>query len=66
MMRKVIEFYRILDEKQETAPIDGVLPAVLKRERRWAFCPENDIALFRQNRDIPSYVTSDGTARRQG
>jgi GR25 family glycosyltransferase involved in LPS biosynthesis len=66
MMRKVVEFYRILDEKRETAPIDGVLPAVLKREGRWAFCPENDIALFRQNRDIPSYVTSDGTARREG
>jgi GR25 family glycosyltransferase involved in LPS biosynthesis len=66
MMRKVIEFYRILDEKRETAPIDGVLPALLKRERSWAFCPENDIALFRQNRDIPSYVASDGTARREG
>jgi hypothetical protein len=56
MMQKVVDFYEKLDSKARTAPIDGVLPIILRGERRWAFCPENDTGLFKQNREIPSYV----------
>ena len=56
MMQKVLDFYEALAAKGQTAPIDGVLPILLRQERLWAFCPENDTALFKQNRELPSYV----------
>lgn len=65
-MRETIAFYLDLLKKGMTAPIDGVLPILLRRDKLWAMCPEEDTAFFRQNRDIPSYIVSDGTERRQG
>ena len=62
MMQKVLDFYKGLVDK--TAPIDGVIPLLLRKEGRWAFCPEEDTQFFQQNRVIPSYVASDGTALR--
>jgi len=56
MMQKVLDFYGFLDSAKKTAPIDGVLPLLLRMERRWVFCPENDTGLFKQNRELPSYV----------
>ena len=66
LMRTTIAFYVDLLKKGMTAPIDGVIPILLRRGRLWAMCPEDDTAFFRQNRDIPSYIVSDGTERRQG
>jgi GR25 family glycosyltransferase involved in LPS biosynthesis len=66
LMRATIAFYVDLLKKGMTAPIDGVLPILLRRDKLWTMCPENDTAFFRQNRDIPSYIVSDGTERRQG
>ena len=65
MMQKVVDFYEGLASKGQTAPIDGVLPILLRKERRWAFCPENDTGLFKQNREIPSYVVADKPAIRK-
>ena len=64
MMQKVVDFYATLAERSRTAPIDGVLPVLLRRDRQWAFCPEKDTQFFQQNREIPSYIVSDGDARR--
>jgi len=64
MMQKVLDFYEVLAKAGKTAPIDGVLPLLLSTEQRWAFCPEEDTHFFQQNRSIPSYVASDGTALR--
>jgi len=64
MMQKVLQIYDALSKKKKTAPIDGVIPILLREEMRWAFCPEKDTGLFQQNREIPSYVVSDGEARR--
>ena len=58
MMQKVVDFYDALAVKGQTAPIDGVLPILLREGQRWAFCPENDTAFFKQNREIPSYVVA--------
>ena len=66
MMEKVLEIYKNLASQKKTAPIDGVLPILLMKEHRWAFCPEDDVHLFQQNRSIPSYVMSDGTEMRKG
>jgi GR25 family glycosyltransferase involved in LPS biosynthesis len=66
MMQKVVDFYDALAAKSQTAPIDGVIPIVLQQERYWAFCPEEDTALFKQNRDIPSYVVGAEPAIRTG
>lgn len=49
----------------KTAPIDGLLPLLLQSERMHAFCPEDDTAFFRQNREIPSYIISDGSEQRE-
>jgi len=51
--------------QNKTAPIDGLIPLVLQAERKHAFCPEHDTGLFRQNREIPSYIISDGTEQRK-
>lgn len=64
MMEKVVAFYKGLAAEKKTAPIDGVLPILLRQERRWAFCPEQDTHFFEQNRAIPSYTVSDGTETR--
>jgi len=64
MMQKVLNIYDALAKKKQTAPIDGVIPIILRGGRCWAFCPENETGLFRQNREVPSYVVSDGEARR--
>ena len=58
MMQKVLDFYGFLDSAKKTAPIDGVIPLLLRMERRWVFCPEDDITLFKQNRELPSYVVA--------
>jgi hypothetical protein len=65
MMQKVLDFYAALASAGQTAPIDGVLPILLRQERRWAFCPEEDTEFFKQNRDLASYVASDGTELRK-
>jgi len=49
----------------QTVPIDGIMPLLLQRSRDYAFCPENDTEIFRQNRDIPSYIVSNGDALRK-
>lgn len=51
--------------QNRTAPIDGLIPFLLQAERLHAFCPADDRAFFQQNRDIPSYIVSDGTAQRE-
>ena len=49
----------------QTVPIDGIMPLLLQTSRDYAFCPENDTEIFRQNRDIPSYIVSNGDALRK-
>ena len=65
MMQKVVDFYGCLAAAGQTAPIDGVLPIILRLERRWAICPEDDVELFKQDRSLPSYIVSDGEALRK-
>lgn len=65
MMQKVLDFYAVLESAGQTAPIDGVIPILLRREHRWAFCPEDDTQLFKQDRGLPSYIASDGSALRR-
>jgi len=66
MMQKMVDFYDSLIAKGQAAPVDGILPILLQRENRWAFCPDKDTRLFRQDRSIPSYVVSNGAALRTG
>ena len=65
MMEKVLDMYDEFTTAGETAPIDGVIPVLLRLQNTWAFCPENDTQLFQQNRNIPSYVVSNGDALRK-
>lgn len=65
MMQKVLDMYDIFSAVGQTAPIDGVLPLLLRLQDQWVFCPENDTALFKQNRSIPSYVVSNGDTLRK-
>jgi GR25 family glycosyltransferase involved in LPS biosynthesis len=51
--------------RNKTAPIDGLLPILLQSEGKHAFCPENDTEFFKQNREIPSYIVSDGAESRK-
>jgi len=60
MMQKILSFYDCLEASQKTAPIDGVIPIILRLEHRWAVCPEDDVQLFKQDRSLPSYIVSDG------
>jgi GR25 family glycosyltransferase involved in LPS biosynthesis len=60
MMSLMIHAYSQFLAQKKTAPIDGLLPRLLQEERRHVFCPEDDTSFFRQNREIPSYVISDG------
>jgi len=66
MMEKLVGTYDHFLAKGLTGPADGILPLLLQVERRHAFCPEEDTALFAQNRVIPSYVVSEGTELRKG
>ena len=65
MMQKVLDIYDVFSAAGQTAPIDGVLPLLLRLQYQWVFCPENDTALFKQNRSIPSYVVSNGDSLRK-
>ena len=65
MMIKLLHSNLQILARNKTAPIDGLLPLLLQSERRHAFCPEEDTAIFRQNRAIPSYIASDGTRERK-
>lgn len=64
MMRRMLDCHLEFLARKKTAPIDGLLPYVLQSERAHAFCAEDDIAFFRQNRAIPSYIVSDGSQQR--
>ena len=66
MMEKLVGTYEYLLAKGLTAPVDGILPLLLQTERRHAFCPEEDTALFAQNRAIPSYIVSNEGGVRKG
>ena len=66
IMEKLVGTYEYFLARGLTAPVDGILPLLLQAERRHAFCPQEDTALFAQNRVIPSYVTSEGTELRKG
>jgi len=66
MMEKLVGTYYYFLGKQQTVPIDGILPLLLQVERRHAFCPGEDTELFAQNRAIPSYIASEGTELRKG
>ena len=65
MMSLMIDRYAQFLAQKKTAPIDGLLPRVLQEGRRHVFCPEDDVAFFRQNREIPSYIVSDGSQTRK-
>lgn len=65
MMIKLLHRHLQFLLQGKTAPIDGLLPLLLQSERKHAFCPEEDTAFFRQNREIPSYVASDGSEQRE-
>jgi len=65
MMTMVIHSHLQLLAQNKTAPIDGLLPLLLQNERKHAFCPEEDTRFFKQNRDIPSYIVSDGVESRK-
>ena len=65
MMEKVISAYEFLSGRGVMLPIDGLLGHILRSERRWALCPENEVGLFVQNRDIPSYILTDGEGLRR-
>lgn len=51
--------------QNRSAPIDGLIPHLLQAERLHAFCPADDRVFFRQNREIPSYIASNGTEQRK-
>ena len=65
MMRRMLDSYVEFLARKKTVPIDGLMPFLLQSERRHAFCPEDDMAFFRQNRAIPSYIASDGSQKRK-
>jgi hypothetical protein len=65
MMIKLLHSHLQYLLRGKTAPIDGLLPLLLQSEHAHAFCPEDDTAFFRQNREIPSYVVSDGSQQRE-
>jgi len=64
MMIKLLDSHLQFLARNRTAPIDGLLPVILQSEWRHAFCPE-DTAFFQQNREIPSYIASDGSQQRR-
>lgn len=66
MMEKLVIGYEFLKEKGVVTPADCLLPIMLRGQKRWAMCPDDDKGLFMQNRDIPSYIVSDGTEARKG
>lgn len=60
MMEKVVGSYEYLRQRDVVIPFDGLLGLLLRSERRWALCPEDEKGLFVQNRDIPSYILNNG------
>ena len=65
LMEKLVGSYEYLLKKDVIVPADGLLSLLLKAQNRWALCPDDDRALFVQNRDIPSYILGDGKTLRQ-
>ena len=65
MMEKIVQVYEEILQMGQTVPIDGIMPLLLQTSRDYAFCPENDTEIFRQNRDIPSYIVSNGDSLRK-
>jgi len=65
MMEKLVGSYEYITKKGFLVPVDGLLGFLLKAQTRWALCPENDSALFIQNRAIPSYILGDGETLRE-
>ena len=65
MMLQMIHNYLQFLARGKTGPVDGIIPLLLQCGRRHVFCPQNDTALFAQNRAIPSYIVSDGTEMRK-
>jgi len=65
MMLSLLHSHLQFLTQHKTAPIDGLIPLQLQAERNHAFCPENDLYIFRQNRMIPSYIVSDGIQQRE-
>jgi hypothetical protein len=64
-MEKLVGSYEYLLKKDVIVPVDGLLSLLLKAQNRWALAPDDDRALFVQNRDIPSYILGDGKTLRQ-
>lgn len=64
-MEKLIGSYEYLLKKDVIVPVDGLISLLLKAQNRWALCPDDDRALFVQNRDIPSYILGDGKTLRK-
>jgi GR25 family glycosyltransferase involved in LPS biosynthesis len=64
-MEKLVGSYEYLLKKDVIVPVDGLISLLLKAQNRWALCPDDDRALFVQNRDIPSYILGDGKTLRE-
>jgi GR25 family glycosyltransferase involved in LPS biosynthesis len=59
MMKKLVDAYDTLIERDQTAPTDGLLPRLLQADKTWAFCPHGDTSLFKQDRSVVSYVVDE-------
>lgn len=56
MMEKLVGSYEYLLKNGVVVPADGLLGLLLRTQKRWVLCPEDERGLFVQNRDIPSYI----------
>lgn len=61
MMEKFIQTYEFLKLKGLVFPVDGIWGLLLRAEKKWALCPDDEKGLFIQDRTIPSYVLHDGS-----
>jgi len=59
MMEKFIKTYEFLKMKGLVFPVDGLLGLLLRLEKKWVLCPDDEKGFFIQDRTISSYVLSD-------
>ena len=65
MMEKFIGSYEYLLRNRIVVPADGLLGLLLRSQKCWALCPENEVGLFVQDREKPSYILGDGELLRK-
>jgi GR25 family glycosyltransferase involved in LPS biosynthesis len=56
MMEKLVSAYEHLLKSGGVVPADELFSLLLKTQRRWVLCPEDERGLFLQNRSLPSHT----------